>query len=143
MARKLKPDWDGQGVLFAGGRSRRRKRNGRLGNAETALCNDCLEWCAEHPGMVAMAWRNNSGMAFLRNGGAMKLAPKGSPDIVGWLVNGIFLGIECKLPGQEVEEDSDQAECHALMARTNAAGLVVHSVEELATKVRRACGEGD
>lgn len=42
------------------------------------------------------AWRTNAGQT--RNN--VKLAPKGTPDIIGYLPNGLFLGIEVKRPGK-------------------------------------------
>jgi hypothetical protein len=45
------------------------------------------------------AWRQNSGTA---RGGKIKLAPAGTPDIIGWLpVSGRMLAIEVKKPGEE------------------------------------------
>lgn len=40
-------------------------------------------------------WRNQSGRVRVR-GGVMRLADAGTPDIVGFLDDGRFLGIECK-----------------------------------------------
>ena len=136
-----KADHTGQGLLFAGARSRRVKRNGRRQNAETGLMRACLDWLALHPGIVPMAWRNNSGLALLRKGGVLKLAPIGSPDIVGFLADGRFLGVECKLPGEEPTEE--QAEFLGLIQRSGGVALVVHTVDELAADLVRITGKGD
>jgi len=46
------------------------------------------------------AWRNNSGSVRVK-GGYMHLSPTGTPDIVGYLPDGRFLGIEVKRPGED------------------------------------------
>ena len=143
MPRKSRPEWDGQQLLpgMAHARSRRVRRNGKTQNAETVVTNECLDCLAKRPGIVAFAWRNNSGMAFLRYGGAITLAPEGSPDIIGQLVDGRFLGVECKLPGEEPTEL--QVDFLERIRRYGGVALVVHSAEELAADLRRiVCGEG-
>jgi hypothetical protein len=49
----------------------------------------------------AHVWRHQSGRVKVR-GGWMHLAPPGSPDVVGYMLDGgRFLGIEVKLPGEQ------------------------------------------
>ena len=132
MPRQPKPDHLGQGILpgMAHFRPRSRRVNGRRRSDEIALYVAIQEVCDRRPGIVARCWRNNSGLALLRGGQALKLAPKGSPDFVGWLVDGRFLGIEAKLAGEELRPD--QEEWRALAERTGAVFLVVRSREECA-----------
>lgn len=143
MPRKSRPEWDGQNLLpgVARARSRRVRRNGRRQNAETVLMRACLDWIALHPGIVPKAWRNNSGLAILRGGGALQLAPIGAPDIVGILADGRFLGVECKLPGEE--PSAEQAEFLGLIQQSGGVALVVRGVDELGADLRRiVLGEG-
>lgn len=139
--RRPKPDHDGQNVLWAAGRTRRVRRGGRRQNAETALVRACLDWAALHPGIVPRAWRNNAGIALLRSGGAMALAPQGSPDIVGFLADGRFLGVECKLAGNE--PTTEQVEWLTAIAEAGGVAIVAHSVEELAEDIRSAASRTD
>ncbi len=44
---------------------------------------------------VAICWKNPTGLAE-RNGRIIKFGFNGSPDIIGFTNQGIFLGIECK-----------------------------------------------
>lgn len=142
MARRSRPEWDGQHLLpgMAAARSRKVRRNGRRQNAETVLMRACLDWIALHPGIVPKAWRNNSGLAVLRRGGAIQLAPIGSPDIVGFLADGRFVGIECKLPGEEPSEE--QAEFLGLIQRSGGVALVVRGVDELDADLKRIANSG-
>ncbi len=132
MPRQPKPDHFGQGILpgMAHYRPRSRRVNGRRRSDEVALYDAIQEVCDRRPGIVARAWRNNSGMAYTRLGGAIKLAPIGAPDFIGWLVDGRVLLIEVKLEGEPLRPD--QVEWRELAAATRAVFLVVHSREECA-----------
>lgn len=132
MPRQPKPDHLGQGILpgMSHYRPKSRRVNGKRRGDEQALYDVIQEVCDRRPGIVARAWRNNSGIAFTRWGGAIKLAPIGSPDFIGWLVDGRVLLIEVKLEGEPLRPD--QEEWRELAARTNAVHLVVHSREECA-----------
>ena len=76
-----------------------------------------------------VAWRTNSGK--VRNN--VYMAPKGTPDIIGYLPSGRFLGIEVKRPKQPLS-DSQQA----WLERAEKAGcavMVARSVEEVVAQV--------
>ena len=63
-------------------------------NAETKIQHDILEYLMLRN---IVAWRNNAGM--LRIGKRLiQMAPAGSPDIIGLMPDGRFLGIEVKMP---------------------------------------------
>jgi len=132
MPRQPKPDHNGQGILpgCAHYRPKSRRVNGKRRNDETLLYAAIQEVMDARPGIVARAWRNNSGLAVLRRGGALALAPKGSPDFVGFLVDGRFLGIEVKLEGEELRPDQD--EWRELIQASGGVHLVVRSREECA-----------
>lgn len=54
------------------------------------------------------AWRTNSGIQFSTYKGkehVVRLAPRGTPDIIGFLSDGKFLGIEVKKPGGTVSPE--------------------------------------
>lgn len=162
MARKLKPDWDGQGVLFAAGRSRRILRNGKRQNAETALMRECSEWMSRHPEIVVWFGRANAGLAWqgrvarvdrgvveTGNGEVLDLArteilvrprrltlmPEGTPDFIVALRSGTVCFVECKLDGEGLREE--QAEVAERLRAVGVTALVVHSVDELASNLRR------
>lgn len=64
-----------------------------MSNPETKLQRQILDYLALRR---IMAWRNNSG--WLKIGQrVIQMAPAGSPDIIGILPGGRFLGIECKM----------------------------------------------
>lgn len=88
----------------------------------------------------AFVWRNQSGGLRVR-GGWMTLAPKGLPDIVGWMRRGprtgAFVGLEVKT------KDGDASpEQRAYLARIEEAGgvaaVVVTPAEALAAVMRAA-----
>ena len=58
------------------------------------------------------AWRNNSGQARYN----IKLAPNGTPDIIGYLPNGKFLGIEVKKPKKKLSPDQELWHSQAILA---------------------------
>ena len=72
-----------------------------------------------------VAWRSNAGRG-RRN---ITPAPKGSPDIIGFLVGGKFLGIEVKKPGEKLSED--QRKWHQYALNYGCTIIVAHSVEEV------------
>jgi hypothetical protein len=53
---------------------------------------------------LATIWRNQSGSVRAR-GGYVHLGPAGSPDLVGWMLQGprrgAFVGLEVKRPGEQ------------------------------------------
>lgn len=80
-----------------------------------------------------VAWRTNAGY-IKRN---VKLAPSGTPDIIGYLPNGRLLGIEVKRPKGKVS-DSQQA----WLDRAEQAGcavMVARSVEEVVRQMEAWC----
>lgn len=102
------------------------------------------------PGVVA--WRQNSGCC---PGSHIRMAPEGTPDVIGYLPDGRFLSIELKKPGWRppgdraraapklsagVRRDIKQAE---FTANASAAGCVSFralSLEEVASRLAREMG---
>lgn len=76
------------------------------------------------------AWRQNTGAAKTKSGRFVKFGMPGTPDIVGMLPGGRFLGIECKRPNggrQSPAQKLFQANTDA----NNGVYLLVTSVGEL------------
>ncbi len=88
---------------------------------ETDLQRDILAYLKAR-GITA--WRANSG--YVKKN--VKLSPEGTPDIIGYLLDGRFLGIEVKLPGKPLRPS--QAAWLKSAESSGCAVAVVHSVEE-------------
>lgn len=114
-------------------RTGRRKRGG---NAETELQNAILDWAALHPREIRLI-RVQCGAALGLHGGFMKLAPKGTADLLGWAFGpGKFVACEVKLPGEDLEPEQDQ-----FLREVHAAGgwaFVGRDVELFAAQFRAA-----
>lgn len=116
-------DVDLQDVLRLIGISVRKPRKRRKG-PEARVLSECLEWL--HATGV-FCWRNNTGGTKV-NGRFMRFGMPGSPDIIG-IVNGSFLAIECKAPGEGLNEN--QEKWHAQAAKAGCRPLIVRSLDEL------------
>lgn len=93
-------------------------------NPETKLQREILDYLLLRG---VFAWRNNAG--FLRVGKRLiEMAPAGSPDIIGVLPGGKFIGVEVKCPGEEARPN--QVQFHERLRSYGAAVAVVHSVTE-------------
>lgn len=64
----------------------------RKGSSEAPVLHDCLRYLKKRG---IFAWRNNSGTLWT-NGQPVSFGYPGSPDIIGILPDGTFLGVECK-----------------------------------------------
>jgi hypothetical protein len=88
---------------------------------------------------VAIVWRNQSGSVRVRRG-YMHLAPKGSPDIVGILRDGRFVGLEMKKPGEK--PSSVQEEWRLRFLASGGVAACAYSVEEALCVLRGALKSG-
>jgi hypothetical protein len=61
---------------------------------------------------LATVWRNQSGLVRVARG-FMHLAPKGSPDIVGFTRGGRFVGLEVKLTDKTARAKGETAEAQS------------------------------
>lgn len=81
------------------------------------------------------AWRTNSGISFSsykEKQFITRLAPRGTSDIIGFLNDGRFLGIEVKKPGGKVSDDQD-----IFLNKINRAGgvgFVAYSIDDVIRK---------
>jgi len=95
--------------------------------SESQLVNACIKWLMLHN---VHCWRNNTG-AYKPEGSKryIRYGYTGSPDIVGMTKSGRFLGIECKV-GKNALQDSQkafQARCDA----ENGLYIVVRELDDL------------
>lgn len=91
---------------------------------------------------LAKVWRNQSGIVRTR-GGFMHLAPKGSPDIVGYMLDGSarFVGIEVKKPKKDgghtnAEQVDAQAKWRDELIKAGAVWMQVTSADEALAVLR-------
>lgn len=97
---------------------------------ESAIQKGILDYLGMKRGVVA--WRNNSGTAQVKMGTKdywMKLAPKGTPDIIGYLPDGKFLGIEVKKKGGVVS--IEQQDFLDDLNERGGLGFVAYSIDDV------------
>jgi hypothetical protein len=109
--------------------------------AETAVTREVIE--AVNATGAAFVWRNQSGITKVR-GGFMHLAPEGSPDVVGWLRGGRFLGIEVKVEGNRTQKAraERQREWRDRIVASGGVSGEVRSAADAVALVLRAIGAG-
>jgi hypothetical protein len=95
-----------------------------MSNPETELQKEILDYLKLR-GITA--WRNNSGLII--RGRVIRLSPEGSPDIIGVMPDGRFLGIEVKMPRKDLSDK--QAEFLAKLRDNKAFAFVAHSISEV------------
>ena len=81
------------------------------------------------------AWRTNSGVAVGASGARVKLAPPGTPDILGVTSDGRLFGLEAKTPTGRVSKT--QIAWAARAERHNVHVAVFRSVGEAVALVRK------
>ncbi len=77
----------------------------KLANKESDVVKSCLQVLAMKG---IFAWRNNTGAVISMYKGKkrfIKYGCKGSPDIIGIMPNGKFIGVECKKVGGKQSDD--------------------------------------
>jgi len=101
-----------------------------MGTGETKIVREVLSLLRDHH---ILAFRNNTGVA--RIGGRwVRFGVPGSPDIIGVLPGGRFLGIEVKTAtGKEADHQRDFRERIEL---SGGVAIVVHSIEEALAKIK-------
>jgi hypothetical protein len=108
---------------------------------ERDILRPCLEALSSQYGVTA--WRNHAGKVELAKRGKaktywMKLGAPGSPDIVGFLSDSRFLGIEVK-----TRTGAERVAQLAMRAKVEAAGgvwIVARSVDEMLAALKAAQG---
>lgn len=95
-----------------------------MGNPETELQHEILQYLKLRN---IFCWRNNAGLVI--KGRVIHMSPAGSPDIIGVMPDGRFLGIEVKLPRKDLSDK--QAELFAKLRDNKAYCFVAHSTTEV------------
>ncbi len=101
----------------------------KLVNKESDVVKSCLSILALKG---IFAWRNNTGAVISMYKGKkrfIKYGCKGSPDIIGILPNGKFIGVECKKVGGK--QSDDQVEFQRKVSMNYGIYVVVQSGNEL------------
>jgi hypothetical protein len=76
------------------------------------------------------AWRANAGM-FKRGGHWIHGAPEGTPDIVGYLRDARFLGIECKRERGSIKTGAAQIEFAADLNACGGVGIITRTLRDV------------
>jgi len=84
----------------------------KVGKKVVSKEGDVVKSCLSVLAMKGIfAWRNNTGAVISTYKGKkrfIKYGCKGSPDIIGILSDGRFIGIECKVEGKKQSEDQKE-----------------------------------
>ena len=91
-------------------------------NAETKICGE-VKAALEKIGVYCV--RVQSGTL---HGGRIRLAPKGTPDLIVCTKGGAFIGLEVKVPGGK--RRPEQVECQRAIRRLGGVCEFVQSVDE-------------
>lgn len=103
--------------------------------AERDILKGCLQLLELHP-KVGFSWRQNTGMAMNAQGKRIFFSTKGCADILGALVDGRFLAVECKATGKKANPDQ-QAFLDAVN-RAGGLGICVDDVDKLRAALEAA-----
>lgn len=76
-----------------------------------------------------MAWRNNTGAYKTEDGTYIRYGLKGSPDIIGILNDGRFLGVECKSGKNDIK--GSQIDFKEQVEKRNGVYIVAWSTDDL------------
>jgi hypothetical protein len=79
-------------------------------------------------------WRCNSGKVRVGRHW-VRLAPEGTPDIIGFDRSGVFIGIECKRERGRTSVRDEQAEFVQAVIAAGGFGMVARSVQDVADAV--------
>lgn len=97
---------------------------------EGAIVAACLEFL-HYAGVTA--WRNNSGAVKYKNASGasrfLRYGKVGSADIIGWMPDGRFLGVECKTTTGRLSEA--QKVWLAELRKAGGVAVVARSVDDL------------
>lgn len=99
---------------------------------ESDLVRACLAYLSVY--MKDAVWRNNSGGTKTASGGFIKFGLTGSPDIMGILPDGKFLGVECKI-GKNVQSPG-QLKFEEMVQRNSGEYWLIYAITELIERFR-------
>jgi len=98
---------------------------------ERDVLSDVLVYLRYHP-KVAFVWRANAGVFVVGDEGSerrVRAGFAGQSDILGMLIDGRFLAIECKRPGGQLSQDQ-----HAFLSRViryGGVGFMAQGVDDV------------
>ena len=97
--------------------------------SETQIKHDILNMIARCYPAIQVT-RHQSGIILAAHGRRIHCGPAGWPDIIGYLPDGRFIGIECKVPGAKKQEhEPKQRERGKSILAAGGVYLLVTSVE--------------
>lgn len=102
------------------------------GKKEAEVLRECLDFLKFNG---VFCWRQNTGAFRTERGQYFKSGLPGTPDILGVLPDGRFLGVECKREKGGRVSPAQQYVIKELLD-SHAAVFVVHSAQELEQKLR-------
>jgi len=109
------------------GRTDKRKRSS---GREAQVLHDCLK--SLHS-LEVFAWRNNTGTLWT-NGQPVSFGYPGSPDIIGVLPNGRFLGVECK--SATGRQSAKQKKFEAKLGTNKGLYILARSADEMLRRLK-------
>lgn len=125
----------GEADLFAGAEpaAQTRPRKPRR-QPESGLVHACLDLLRARGAFV---WRVSGGL-LRRDGRTIRLSPPGTPDIVGMLACGRFVGVECKTATGSLQQSQREWHTRAARMAPGAVVLVVRSAGELDAAIKKS-----
>ena len=101
---------------------------------EADIQRKILDWAAEHPDRVPCLFRCNSGMFVSYAGNPVRGAPKGTPDLIGYLPDGRMLAVEVKtfkgrFSPEQIEWRRKALDCNVKVIGARSLGEFVAALE--------------
>ena len=106
-------------------------RKTRKPTPESLVVRSCIQWLY-YKGIFA--WRNNTGGYKTEDGSYIRYGLKGSPDIIGILPDGRFLGVECKSGKNDIK--GSQIDFKNKIESMNGVYVVAWSTDDLDKALR-------
>lgn len=103
--------------------------------SETEILQNILLTLGARPDLCRI-WRNNTGALPDKNGRMIKFGIPGSPDILGILTTGQWLGIEVK--AEKGRQSEQQKRFQTMIERFNGVYILARSVQEAIDGVTKA-----
>lgn len=107
-----------------------------MSSNEQAIVNGILLMAGQKYPDTVRLWRNNTGALKDQTGRLIKFGCPGSPDLIGILRPGKFLGVEVK---DKSRQSDQQKNFQSMVELMGGIYLLVHSVEEAEQGIR-ICG---
>lgn len=112
-------------------------RFAKMSSNEQAIVNGILLMVGTKFPNTIRLWRNNTGALKDTTGRLIKFGCPGSPDLLGIMRPGLFVGIEVK---DRTRQSEQQKNFQAMVGSMGGIYLLVHSVDEAEEELRRRGG---